>query len=73
MALFPDEEIKPSSALRLLLESGVPVTNITFSSDSCGSLPGFDEKGSLVKLEMGSAFIKSERTVGFCIKGENPA
>jgi beta-aspartyl-dipeptidase (metallo-type) len=50
---FPDEEIKPSVALKILLESGVPVTNITFSSDSCGSLPGFDDKGNLIKLEMG--------------------
>jgi beta-aspartyl-dipeptidase (metallo-type) len=50
---FPDEEIKPATALRLLIEGGVPSSNITFSSDSCGSLPGFDEKGNLVKLEMG--------------------
>jgi len=50
---FPDEEIKPSSALKKLLEAGVPLSNITFSSDSCGSLPGFDEHGRLVKLEMG--------------------
>jgi beta-aspartyl-dipeptidase (metallo-type) len=50
---FPDEEIKPATALRLLIEAGVPETNITFSSDACGSLPGFDEKGNLVKLEMG--------------------
>jgi len=50
---FPDEEIKPSSAFRLLLEAGVPDSNITFSSDACGSLPGFDENGQLVKLEMG--------------------
>jgi beta-aspartyl-dipeptidase (metallo-type) len=50
---FQDEEIKPSTGLRLLLESGVPSTNITFSSDACGSLPGFDAQGKLVKLEMG--------------------
>lgn len=50
---FQDEEIKPSVALRLLLEAGVPSEHITFSSDSCGSLPGFDENGMLVKLEMG--------------------
>jgi beta-aspartyl-dipeptidase (metallo-type) len=50
---FPDEEIKPSIALKLLLEAGVPTGNITFSSDACGSLPGFDENGHLVKLEMG--------------------
>jgi beta-aspartyl-dipeptidase (metallo-type) len=50
---FQDEEIKPSAALKLLLEAGVPDNHITFSSDSCGSLPGFDEQGRLVKLEMG--------------------
>lgn len=50
---FKDEEIKPSKALKILLESGVPVDHITFSSDSCGSLPGFDDKGNLVRLEMG--------------------
>lgn len=50
---YPDEEIKPSTGLKLLLEAGVPADHITFSSDSCGSLPGFDEEGRLVKLEMG--------------------
>ena len=50
---FQDEEIKPSTALKTLLEASVPSGNITFSSDSCGSLPGFDEQGRLVKLEMG--------------------
>ena len=50
---FQDEEVKPSTALRLLLEAGVPSGHITFSSDSCGSLPGFDDQGRLVKLEMG--------------------
>jgi beta-aspartyl-dipeptidase (metallo-type) len=50
---YQDEEIKPSTGLKLLLEAGVPANHITFSSDSCGSLPGFDEQGRLVKLEMG--------------------
>jgi beta-aspartyl-dipeptidase (metallo-type) len=50
---YQDEEIKPSTGLKLLLEAGVPADHITFSSDSCGSLPGFDEQGRLVKLEMG--------------------
>lgn len=50
---FQDEEIKPSTALKTLLEASVPSGHITFSSDSCGSLPGFDEQGRLVKLEMG--------------------
>ena len=51
---YPDEEIKPSKALKLLLESDVPLQHITFTSDACGSLPGFDPvTGQLVKLEMG--------------------
>jgi len=51
---YMDEEIKPSKALKQLLESGVPIRHITFTSDACGSLPGFDpETGKLVKMEMG--------------------
>jgi beta-aspartyl-dipeptidase (metallo-type) len=51
---YMDEEIKPSVALKQLLESGVPIKHITFTSDSCGSLPGFDpETGKLIKIEMG--------------------
>lgn len=51
---YADEEVKPSAALRQLLESGVPIGHITFTSDACGSLPGFDPvTGKLIKLEMG--------------------
>lgn len=51
---YPDEEVKPSVALRLLLEAGIPIDHITFTSDACGSLPGFDPvTGELVKLEVG--------------------
>ncbi|MDX9907803.1 MAG: beta-aspartyl-peptidase [Bacteroidales bacterium] len=51
---YADEEIKPSAALRLLLEAGVPAGHITFTSDACGSLPGFDPvTGELVKMETG--------------------
>jgi beta-aspartyl-dipeptidase (metallo-type) len=51
---YQDEEIKPSTALKQLLESGVPPGHITFTSDACGSLPGFDSvTGELVKMEMG--------------------
>ncbi len=51
---YADEEIKPSKALKMLLESGVPLKHITFTSDACGSLPGFDpETGKLIKIEMG--------------------
>jgi beta-aspartyl-dipeptidase (metallo-type) len=51
---YKDEEIKPSVALKQLLDSGVPIKHITFTSDACGSLPGFDpETGKLIKIEMG--------------------
>jgi len=51
---YADEEIKPSVALKELLKSGVPLAHITFTSDGCGSLPGFDPMtGKLIKIEMG--------------------
>jgi beta-aspartyl-dipeptidase (metallo-type) len=50
---FPEHEVKPSKAIRQLLEAGVPETHITLTSDACGSLPDFDEDGNLVKLEIG--------------------
>ncbi len=50
---FPEYEIKPSQAIRELLEVGVPLEHITMTSDGCGSLPDFDENGNLVKLETG--------------------
>ncbi len=50
---FPEYEIKPSKAIVELIKAGVPLENITMTSDACGSLPDFDEKGNLVKLEMG--------------------
>ena len=51
---YPDDEIKPSEGIRKLLEAGVPLENITMSSDGCGSLPQFDEEGKLLKLETAS-------------------
>lgn len=51
---FPQYEIKPSKALKLLMDAGVPVEHITFTSDACGSLPDFDPvTGELRQLEMG--------------------
>ena len=50
---FPDEEVKPSKAIKLLLDAGVPIEHITMSSDANGSLPQFDKDGKLVKLERG--------------------
>jgi len=50
---FPQYEIKPSKAIVQLVAAGVPLEHITMTSDACGSLPDFDEKGNLIKLEMG--------------------
>jgi beta-aspartyl-dipeptidase (metallo-type) len=50
---YPDEEIKPAVCLRELLAAGVPPEHITFSSDGCGSLPIFDDKGNLLSLASG--------------------
>lgn len=50
---FPQYEIKPSKAIVELMKAGVPLEHITMTSDGCGSLPDFDEKGNLVQLEMG--------------------
>jgi beta-aspartyl-dipeptidase (metallo-type) len=52
--VFPEYEIKPSLAIKELLEADVPIEHITMSSDACGSLPHFDVNGNLVKLETGS-------------------
>jgi len=49
----PDCEIKPSKALKQLLEAGVPAGHITFTSDGCGSLPTFDAEGRLIRIDMG--------------------
>jgi beta-aspartyl-dipeptidase (metallo-type) len=50
---FPQYEIKPSKAIVELLQAGVPLEHITMTSDACGSLPDFDEKGNLIRMEMG--------------------
>ncbi len=50
---FPEYEIKPSKAIKELVESGVPIEHITMTSDGGGSLPDFDENGNLVKLVSG--------------------
>lgn len=50
---FSEFEIKPSKAVPMLLEAGVPIEHITLTSDGNGSLPHFDDHGNLVQLEMG--------------------
>jgi beta-aspartyl-dipeptidase (metallo-type) len=53
--IFPEEEIKPSRAIVEMVEAGVPLENITISSDTGGSLPFFDKSGHLIKLRVGKA------------------
>lgn len=50
---YPDIEVKTSKAVPELVRAGVPLQNITMTSDACGSLPDFDEKGNLIQLDMG--------------------
>ncbi|MCJ7525784.1 MAG: beta-aspartyl-peptidase [Candidatus Aminicenantes bacterium] len=50
---YSDEEIKVSRCLKELLNAGVPLEHITFSSDGCGSRPTFDKEGNLLKLVSG--------------------
>ncbi|NDD27587.1 MAG: beta-aspartyl-peptidase, partial [Proteobacteria bacterium] len=50
-AYYQDEEIKPSTAVKGLLDAGVPLAHITMTSDACGSLPQFDAQGRLVKID----------------------
>ncbi|SES68194.1 beta-aspartyl-peptidase [Thalassotalea agarivorans] len=46
-------EVKAARALAMALEQGVPVANITMSSDGNASLPVFDEAGKLTDLQVG--------------------
>lgn len=50
---YPDEEVKPSVALPELLDAGVPLEHVTFSTDAGGSLPQFDDHGELRSLTTG--------------------
>lgn len=43
-------ELRPSKALKYLLDKKVPIEKITFSSDGNGSMPVFDESGRLKGL-----------------------
>jgi beta-aspartyl-dipeptidase (metallo-type) len=46
-------EVRCSTGLKKMLESGVPIQNITFTSDGQASLPEFNRKGELVGLQVG--------------------
>ncbi len=46
-------EVKCSKALKRMLGEGVPIEQITFTSDGQASLPSFDESGELIGLQIG--------------------
>ncbi|MGV8981451.1 beta-aspartyl-peptidase [Clostridium sp.] len=51
---FLDEgETKCSTGLKIMLEEGVDIKNITFTSDGQGSLPDFNESGDYIGLKVG--------------------
>jgi beta-aspartyl-dipeptidase (metallo-type) len=52
-AFAEDGEVKCSRSLRLMLEAGVNVSQITFTSDGQGSLPLFDGEGRFERLGVG--------------------
>ena len=49
-----NDEIKASTGLRMLLDKGIPVEQIQFSSDGQGSLPIFNKKREYIGLGIGS-------------------
>lgn len=51
--IIEEGELNSSKALRIMLNEGVSVNNISFSSDGQGSLPLFDEKGNYTGLGVG--------------------
>ena len=52
-AFLEEGEVACGRGLRLMLEAGVDVSQITFSSDAQGSLPRFDAQGRLTGLDVG--------------------
>ena len=52
-ASFQEEgELKSSGALKKMLEAGVPIEHITFSSDGQGSLPVFNREGENIDVQV---------------------
>ncbi|WP_064091775.1 beta-aspartyl-peptidase [Rossellomorea aquimaris] len=46
-------EVKCSKALKRMLDAGVSIDQITYTSDGQASLPDFDENGELIGLQIG--------------------
>ncbi|SCG83942.1 beta-aspartyl-dipeptidase (metallo-type) [Proteiniborus sp. DW1] len=48
-----EKKLTPGKALKIMLEEGVSIDNITFTSDGQGSLPIFDKQNRFVDLGIG--------------------
>lgn len=48
-----DDELRSSCGFKHMLEQGVPLSQISFTSDGQGSLPKFNEKGEFIGLGVG--------------------
>ncbi|MCL6515695.1 beta-aspartyl-peptidase [Alicyclobacillus sp.] len=64
--------VKPSQAIRKLLDAGVNPKHITMSSDSNGSSPIFDDRGKLVAMGIGSIATLWEETRDAIVEEEVP-
>jgi beta-aspartyl-dipeptidase (metallo-type) len=52
-AWLEEGEVKCSRGLRAMIDAGVEVSQITFTSDGQGSMPAFDAEGRLLRLDVG--------------------
>ena len=50
---FEKKGVATAELLKTIVDEGLPVENVTFSSDGQGSLPVFDEKGEFIGLGVG--------------------
>ncbi|UCF93304.1 MAG: beta-aspartyl-peptidase [Desulfobacterales bacterium] len=61
--------LETADALRMALEGGVAVEQITLSSDANGSMPVFDEKGRIIKLAVGDIRYLFSEVIGLVEAG----
>ena len=69
---WEEGEVKASKALKICLDAGVPVSQITFSSDGQGSLPMFNKKKECVGLRVGKVITLFEEIRNSILKDNVP-
>lgn len=60
-------EVECWKALKRVFEEGIDMQNITFSSDAQGSLPRFDQNGTMIGIDVGKVSSLYEAVIS-CIK-----